>query len=67
MDIETSSQQLIHEVLGVVISQVLSGVDHSVHVCLHQIRYDVDIFISCLGGGPLHVHQSDDVLMVEEF
>ncbi len=66
VDVETASEQLVHEILAVVIGQVLAGVDDSVHVSLHQISDDVYIFISRGGGGLLHVHQADDVLVVEE-
>ena len=66
MDVETASQQLVHEVLAVVVSQVLTTVDHSVHVCLHQVRNDVDVFEPTGSWWLLDVHEADDVLMVEE-
>lgn len=67
VDVKAASEQLIHEVLAVVVRQVLSRVDHSVHVCLHQVRNDVDILVACLGWWLLHVYQPNDVLMIEEF
>lgn len=59
-------EDLEHEVLQVIIREVLSRVDHTVHISLHEFRDDVDVFE--IGGlGRLgHVQNLDDVLVVEE-
>lgn len=67
VNVETASKQLIHEILDVVISKILARVDDSMHVRLHQICNDVDIFVAGLGGRLCHIDQSDDVLMLKEF
>ena len=67
VDVQTPSQQLVHEILAMVVCQVLSGVDNSVHVCLHQVGYNVDIFVSLHRWWFLHIDKSDDVLVIEEF
>lgn len=67
VDIQAASEQLIHEVLAVVVGQVLPRVDDSVHVGLHQVGHDVDVLESCGSGWLLDVDESDDVLMVKEF
>jgi hypothetical protein len=50
-----------------VVGQVLPGVDHSVHVCFHQISNDIDVLVASLGRRAGHINQRDDVLMVKEF
>jgi len=67
MNVETSTQKLIHEILHVVVSQVLPRIYHSMHVRLHQICYDVDIFVSSLCGRASNIDKSNDVLMIEKF
>lgn len=67
VDIEAASEQLVHEVLAVVVSQILSRVNHSVHICLHQVCHDVDILETGWSWRLLDVYESDDVLMVKEF
>ena len=67
MDIEAATQQLVHKVLDVVISQVLPRVDHSVHVSLHQVSDDVDVLVASLSRGPSNVDQGNDVIVVKEF
>ena len=67
VDVQAPSQQLVHEVLAMVIGQILSRVYHSVHVCLHQVRDDVDVFVASWSWRLLHVDQPDDIFMVEEF
>ena len=62
-----ADQDLEHEVLHMVVGQVLSGVDDSVHVSLHQISDDIDVFVASLGGWPGYFEKVDDVLVVEEF
>ena len=67
VNVETASKQLIHEILDVVISKILARVDDSMHVRLHQICNDVDIFVSSLCWRASNVDKSYDVLMVEKF
>lgn len=66
MDVESSSQQLVHEILAVVVGQVLSRVDDSVHIGLHQVSDDVDVLIPSRSWGLLHVNQFNDVLVIKE-
>ena len=61
-----ADQDLEHEVLHMVVGQVLPGVDDSVHVSLHQICDDVDVFVASLGGWPGYFEKVNDVLVVEE-
>lgn len=55
VNVETASKQLIHEILDVVISKILARVDDSMHVRLHQICNDIDIFEAGLGGRLCHI------------
>ena len=61
-----ADQDLEHEVLHVVVGQVLPGVDDSVHVSLHQISDDIDVFVASLGGWPGYFEKVNDVFVVEE-
>lgn len=63
---EQSAQNLVHEVLDVFVAQFLSRVDHSMKVRLHQVSDDVDVRIACLRLRLQNVHQSDDVVVLEE-
>jgi hypothetical protein len=67
MNVETASKKLIHEVLTVVVRQVLSWIDDSVHICLHKISYDIYVFISSFGGWFLNINKSNYVFVIEEF
>ena len=64
--VHEAPQQLVHEVLDVLVAEVLSGVDHPVQVCFHQVCDDVDVLVARAARGPLHVHQTYDVLVVEK-
>ena len=46
VNVETASEQLVHEVLAVIVSKILARVDDSVHVSLHQIGDDVDVLVA---------------------
>jgi len=48
VEVEAATEELVHEVLHVLVREFLSGVDHSVHVRLHQLRDDVNILVACL-------------------
>ena len=61
-----SSQHLEHEILQMVIGQVLARIYHSVHISLHKFSYDIDIFVVSLGRGLGNIKKLDDVLMVKE-
>ena len=67
VNIQTPSQKLIHEVLDMIVSQILTRVDYTMHICLHQIRNDINVFIAGLAGWFGYVDELDNVLMVEEF
>jgi len=67
VDVEAPAQQLVHEVLNVVVGQVLPRVDHAMHVRLHQVRNNVNVLVASLAGWLRHINQRDDVLVVEEF
>ena len=67
VDVEATSEQLVHEVLAMIVGQILSGVNNSVHIGLHQISDDVNIFVSCGCWWFLNVHEPDDVFVVKEF
>ena len=60
-------QHLEHEVLQVVVCEVLARVDDTVHVSLHQLRDDVDVLVVGGGGRLRHIEYLDDVLVVKEF
>ena len=49
-----------------VVSEILSGVDNSVHICLHQVCDDVDILKPCSSRWSLNIKQSNDIFMVKE-
>jgi hypothetical protein len=67
VDVETPSEQLVHEILAVVIREVLSRVNNFVHISLHQISDDVDILVTSGRMRFLYIHQPNDILVVEEF
>ena len=62
----TSGQHLEHEVLHMVVSQVLSGVNNAVHVSLHELCDDIDIFISSGVGRLSDIQNLDDILVIKE-
>jgi hypothetical protein len=59
-------EDLVHEVLHVVIRQILSGVDNSVHVSLHQLCDYVNIFEASAGRWLCYIHKLNYIFMVEE-
>lgn len=59
-------QDLEHEVLQVVVGQVLPRVDDAMHIRLHQLSDDVDVLVASLGGRLGNVEDFDDVFVVEE-
>ena len=67
MDVETAAEELVHEVLEVIICEVLTGVDNTVHVSLHQVGDNIDILVTGLCRGLCHINECNDVLMVKEF
>lgn len=50
-----------------IVGQVLSRINDSVHIGLHKISNDVDIFVSSLRWRASNVDKCYDVLMVEKF
>ena len=67
MNVKASSEQLIHEILTVIIRQILPRVDNSMHVCFHQVSNDVDVLVAGGSWWFLNINQPNNVLMVEEF
>lgn len=67
MNVQAASQELIHEILAMVISQILARVDHSMHISFHQICDDVNIFVANLRWWFLHINEANNVFMVKEF
>lgn len=61
------SQNLIHEVLDVLIAEILSGVDNSMQICFHQLRYNVDVSVAGLGLWLQQIDHVNDILMLEKF
>ena len=49
-----------------VIRQILSRVNYAMHISLHKIRNNVNVFITRRGWRLLYVHETNDVLMVKE-
>ena len=66
VDVQTAAQKLVHEVLDVVIRQILPRIDHSVHIRLHQVRYNVDVFVPSWRWRLLNIDQRYNVLVVEK-
>ena len=56
----------MHEVLEVLVTQLLPRVDNSVHICLHQLSNDVDVVEAGRRRWLEHVNHVDDVVLVEE-
>jgi virulence-associated protein VapD len=67
VDVKTSSKQLVHEVLRVVVGQILARVDDSMHVGLHQVCDDVNVFVASGCRWFLNINESNDVLVIKEF
>lgn len=49
-------ENLMHKVLHVVVREILARVDDSVHVGLHQLRDDIDVFKACTLRGLLDIN-----------
>lgn len=64
---EQSLADLVKEVLDVVRGQFLAGVYHSMQVGLHEVSDYVDVCVACACLGPKQVHQTDYLLVLEEF
>ena len=72
VDVLQRPQHLVDEVLDVIQTQALLGVDYPVQVRLHQFAHDVNVveIIDVPHHGGHHVDDADDVLvleMLEEF
>jgi len=67
VDIKTASEQLIHEILAMIISEVLTGVNNPMHIGFHEIRDDVNIFIASRGRRLLDIDKTNYIFMVKEF
>lgn len=66
VDVKAATQQLIHEILAMVVRQILSGVNYAMHISLHEIRNNVDVLITSRSRGFLHINKANDILMIEE-
>ena len=67
MNVQTTTQQLVHKVLTMIVCQFLTGVDNSMHICLHEVGDDVDVLVTRWCRWLLHINQSNDIFMIEEF
>jgi hypothetical protein len=61
------SQNLIDKVLNVVVRQILSRVDNSMQVSLHELCDNVNISVASSGFGFQNINDSYDVIMLEKF
>jgi len=64
--IVTARKHLEHEVLQMIVSQVLSGVDNAVHIGFHQLSDNVDVLVIRLLWWLGHIKHFDDVFVVKE-
>jgi len=53
--------------LAVVIGEVLTGVNNSMHISFHEIGDDVNIFITGGSRGLLDIDKTNYIFMVKEF
>lgn len=67
MHVQHSSQELVHKILNMFLSEWLLGIDHSMKVGLHEIGNDVDIVVAGLIFREHNVQHGDEVFVVEEF
>lgn len=49
------------------ISEILSRIDHPMQVRFHKVGDDVNVFEIGFGVGSLEIEQGNDVLVIEEF
>ena len=66
MQVESSREQLVHKVLKMFISQFLSRINDTMHICFHKFGHNVDVFIASGCRRFQHIDQVDDVLLIEE-
>lgn len=66
MDVKATSQKLVHEILTMIISKVLTRVNNSMHIRLHQVCYDVNILKSCRSWWFLDINKPDNVFVIKE-
>ena len=64
---QKASQNLVCEVLDVVVREILSRIDHSVKIGLHQLGDDVDIRVAGFGLRFQEICEQNDVVVFEEF
>lgn len=63
---QQSSEYLIHEVLYMLIAELLPRVDNSVQVGFHEVSDDVDVGVASPCLWPQDIHQSDEVIVFEK-
>ena len=66
MQVEQTSQQLVHEVGVVLIRQRLLRMYQTAQVCFHLLRHDVDVLVVGLMARFLDIDQFYDVLMLKK-
>ena len=62
-----TGEHLEHEILQVVIGQVLSGVNDTVHIGLHQLSNNVDVLIPSGRRWPGDIQNFDYIFVLKEF
>lgn len=67
MDVNHTSEKLIHEILAMIVSKILSRVNNSMHVSLHQVSDNVNVFVASWGRWFRNINQADNVFVIEEF
>lgn len=64
---EEASENLVHKVLYMFITQILPGINDTMEVCLHQLGYYIDVDVASPCFGFEQIHHVYDILMLEEF
>lgn len=65
--IVAARQNLEHKVLQVIIGEILSRVDHTVHIGLHELGDNIDIFIASWVRRSSNVKNLDNIFVLKEF
>ena len=67
VNVKAASQELIHEILAMVVCQILARVNDSMHISFHKICNDVNIFITNLRWRLLDINKTNDIFVIKEF
>jgi len=65
MNVKQSSEDLINEILNMLITKFLSGVNNSMQIRFHELKNHVDILISCGCIRPDNIHQLNHIVVIE--